>query len=253
MVPRGSNVFNGAADYSPSSVMTRLGGTTNGSDRSTAGREGDLLVTPPVHHPEPLVWLSPCFGFPDWIELYTILSFGADMPVPLHLSSGNYALPMAAGQATHRSLLLLFAHQVPARQMTVSGGGRRAAPRNYVQLTAGSYSQILPSLTAARDRLGRGSGWLDASGDATGWALAQWRGLLLSGSWVRTRDSSMILRVAQAQQAAALHASAQAIGFEVRRECGRRETRHRLVIEGNSVPTFLHRVALEARSEAMVG
>jgi hypothetical protein len=190
------------------------------------------------------VWLSPCFGFTDWVELYTMWSSGSQLPLPLNSACGQYALSMATEEATRRSLLLLFAHRVPATMITSNGGGRHLALHYRVQLPRLSYEQILPALAAAGDLVEQGSRWLDASADATVWALAQWRGLLLSGSWVRTRDSSMILRVGHRQQAAALHASAQAVGFHVRRECGRRESQHRLIIEGDSVPTFLRRVAL---------
>lgn len=88
-------------------------------------------MTPAVHHPEPLVWLSPCFGLPDWIELYTILSFDADMPVPLHLSSGNYALPMATGQATHRVVAATFC---PPRASKTDNRLRRRSARGTTKL-----------------------------------------------------------------------------------------------------------------------
>lgn len=80
--------------------------------------------------------------------------------------------------------------------------------------------------------------WLDDAGDPTLRALAHWRALAVAGSCVRTRDSSLVVRVADLRQAAALHASAEVIGSDLRRENGRRESRHRIIPDAQTVPSF---------------
>jgi hypothetical protein len=190
------------------------------------------------HGSEALLWISPSYGFADWVELNTILSSGADLPVTGGWSSDHWAIPLSTALATQRTLLLLFAHHVVAHQMQVPGGGRRAELRNYIRLSRANHAKLMPGLAAVRDRMHRGPAWLDDSADPTRWALAHWRALAVSGSWVRTRDASLVVRVADRHQAAALNASADVIGFALRRENGRREDRHRIVIEPQTVPTF---------------
>lgn len=204
-------------------------------------RPGLLAVSCPAGSPtgtEALVWNSPSYGFADWVELHTILSSGADLPTAGQWSADHCALPMSTALATQRTLLLLFAHHVGAHQMLVPGGGRRAEVRHFIRLSRANHAKLMSGLAAVRDRMQRGPAWLDDAGDPTLWALAHWRALAVAGSWVRTRDSSLVVRVADRYQAAALHASADVIGFELRRENGRRESRHRIIIDPQTVPTF---------------
>ena len=145
---------------------------------------------------------------------------------------------MSTAWASQRSLLLMFAHRIVAHQVLVAGSGRRAGLRHFVRLSRASHEKLMPGLAAVRERMRRGSGWLEDSGEANRWALAHWRGLAVSGSWVRTRDASLVVRVADRYQAAALVASAEVLGLAVRRESGRREGRHRIVVDPQTVVAF---------------
>ena len=221
---------------------------------SPARRRGQSTVNCPAGSPtgtESLVWISPSYGFADWVELHTILSSGADMPVAGQWSSDHWAMPMSSALATQRSLLLLFTHHITAHQMLVPGGGQRAELRQFIRVSRANHARLVPALAAVRDRMHRGPAWLDDASDPTLWALAHWRALAVAGSWVRTRDSCLVVRVADRHQAAALNASAEAIGFPIRRESGRRESRHRIVIEPQTVPAF-ERFILPEPKEAAV-
>lgn len=224
-----------AAGTAGPDVAPRSGVTGRGPART--GRPG----TRPVADAD-LVWVHPGYDDADWTELATLLAAGGRLPEPEH-TGDEVTLALPTELAQRRALVLLFAHGVAAGTREVVGVGRRAVVTHLVTLAPAEYARVRGLLESAWRRTSAGAGWLAGRSDAARWAQAHWRGLLLAGSWVRTRDSSLILRVADGRQGQAAVASAAALGVAAHRETARREARVRIVIAPQDAAPFREALA----------